>query len=102
MLACRHAEPEVNGRRLSTAARASRLHRLQSINRIAVVPPTIEAADQLLYTESKLDHIQRTFGGAVAPNPIAVRNDQSPFVEVSRRRSAHRSMWDIDGAGNMA
>src|SRR4029453_16611738 len=81
---------------------ARRLHRFQSINRIAVVTPTIETADQLFYTESKLDHVQRTFGRAVTPNPIAVRNDQSPFVQVGRRGSAHRSMWDIDGAGNVA
>ena len=65
------------------------------------MPPAIETPDQLFYAESKSDHIQRTFGRAVAPNPIAVRNDQSPFVEVSRRRSAHRSMWDIDVAGNV-
>ena len=72
------------------------------MNRIAVVQPTIETADQLLYAKPKLDHVQRTFGRAVAPNPIAVRNDQSPFVEMSRRRSAHRSMRDIDGARNVA
>ena len=78
------------------------MHRFQSINRIAVVTPTIETADQLFYAESKLDHVQRTFGRAVAPNPIAVRNDQSPFVQVRRRCSAHRSMWDIDSARNVA
>src|SRR5688572_10922655 len=75
---------------------------LQSMNRIAVVPPTVEAADQLLHAKSELDHVERTFGRAVAPNPVAVRNDQSPFVEVGRRRGAHRSMCDVDSAGNVA
>src|SRR5262249_26226988 len=58
-------------------------------------------ADQLLYPEPELDHVQRTFGRAVAPNPVAVRDDQCPFVQVSRRCRAHRSMWNVDGAGNV-
>lgn len=57
------SESAVNGHRLCAATRASRLHRLDSVNRIAVVPPTIETADQqLLNAEPKLDHVQRTFG----------------------------------------
>ena len=31
---------------------------VQSINLIAVVPPTIETADQLLHPEPKRDHVQ--------------------------------------------
>jgi hypothetical protein len=90
------------GSDLGTTARASGLYRLESINRIAVVPPTIKTADQLLYVKAKLNHIQRTFRRAITTNPITVRNDQSPPVEVSRRRRAHCSMGDIHSAGNVA
>ena len=66
------------------------------------MPPTIETADQLLYAEPELEHVQRPFCRAVTADPNAVRNDQSAFVEGGRRRRIHRSMRDIDGAGNMA
>jgi hypothetical protein len=94
------AEARVGG--LGTTARASGLYRLESIKRIAVVPPTIETADQLLHAKAELNHIQRTFRRAITTNPVTVRDDQSPPVEVSRRRSAHCSMGDIHSAGNVA
>ena len=87
---------------LRATARASRFRRLQSIDGIAVIPPTIETADQLLYAESELEHVQRAFCRAVTTDPITVRNDQRPLIKVGRRGRAHRSMRDIDRAGNMA
>src|SRR5262245_6440876 len=69
---------------------------------IAVIPPTIEAADQLLDPESELEHVQRAFCRAVTTDPITVGDDQGPFIEVGRRGVAHRSMRDIHRAGNMA
>jgi hypothetical protein len=88
MFACRHAK---SGDRLGTTARASGLCRLESINRIAIVAPTIETADQLLDAKAKLNHIQRAFRRAVTTNPITVRDDQSPSVE---ERSSQRSLFD--------
>jgi hypothetical protein len=73
----------------------------QPVNRIAVEAPTVETAKQLFYPESKLDHVQRTFGRAIAPDPIAIRNDQNLFVQMRRRCSTHRPMWDIDSARNV-
>jgi hypothetical protein len=103
MFACRHAQSgDRDAGRLRTTARASGLYRLKSINRIAFVLPTIETADQLLYAKAELNHIQRPFRRAITTNPITVRDDQSPPVEVSRRRSAHCSMGDIHSAGNVA
>ena len=34
--------------------------------------------------------------------PSQYRNDQGPFIKVGRRGRAHRSMGDINRAGNMA
>ena len=51
---------------------SQRFRRLQSIDGIAVIPPTIEAADQLLYAESELEHVQRAFCRAVTTDPITV------------------------------
>ena len=87
---------------LRATARAGRLRSLRSLNQVAVMPPTIETADQLLYAEPELEHVQRPFFRAVTADPNAVRNDQSAFVEGGRRRRIHRSIRDIDGAGNMA
>ena len=88
---------------LRATARAGGFRRLQSLDGIAVIPPTIEAADQLLYAESELEHVQRALCRAVTTDPITVRDDQGPFIKVGRRRGrAHRSMWDIHRAGNMA
>ena len=76
--------------------------RLQSLDGITVIPPTIETADQLFYAESELEHVQRAFCRAVTTDPITVGNDHSRFIEVGRRGRAHRSMRDIHSAGNMA
>jgi len=43
---------------LRATARARGFRRLQSIDGIAVIPPTIDAADQLLDAESELQHVQ--------------------------------------------
>jgi len=87
---------------LRAAARAGRRRSLQSLDRVAVIPPTIEPADQLLHAEPELEHVQRPFGRTVTADPDAVRHDQSALIEEHRRRRAHRSMRDIDGAWNVA
>ena len=91
-----HRPPEAP---LRATARGSGFRRLQSIDGIAVIPPTIEAADQLLYEESELEHVQRAFCRAVTANPITVRNDQGPFIKVGRRGRTHHSTRDINRAG---
>src|SRR6202030_4160407 len=87
---------------LRATAGASRLRSLQTLNRVAVMPPTIETADQLLYAEPELEHVQRPFCRAVTADPNTVRDDQIAFVEGGRRRHIHRSMRHIDGAWDVA
>src|SRR5215470_16760653 len=87
---------------LRATARTSRFRRLQSVDGIAVIPPAIDAADQLLDAESELEHVKRAFFRAVTTDPITVRNDQGRSIQVGRRGVAHRSMRDIRRAGNMA
>src|SRR4029453_7169370 len=72
------------------------------IDGITVVPPAIEAADQLLDAETGLEHVQRALCRSVATDPITVRDNQHSFIEMGRRGGGHRSMRDIDRAGNMA
>src|SRR4029077_15791768 len=86
---------------LRATARASGFRRRQSIDGIAVIPPTIEAADPLLDAESELEHVQRAFCRAVAANPTTVGNAQGRFIKTSRRGVAHRPMRDIQRAWNM-
>ena len=90
-----------DGLRLCATARTSRLHRFQTVNRITVKTPTIDTTNQLLHAESKLDHVQRTLGRAVASNSIAIRDDESIFIQMRRRCRTHRSVWDIDCARNV-
>lgn len=68
------------------------------LGRVTVALPPVESTDEFFDPESQLSHVQRTLGGGIAADTVAVGHDKSTPVERGSRCLGHRAMGKRDGA----
>ena len=86
---------------LRTAARGRILRGSLGMNVTTIPAPPVKAANQLLHSKAKIEHLQCALCRSVATNPIAVDHDQRVLFEVGGRLDRHRTMRDVECARNM-
>jgi hypothetical protein len=93
--------PEVSRRSatgLVTTACSGSPRVVRSVYWIAVDTPAIHPANELFHAKAKSHHVERTFGGTVAADTVAVGNNQCGAIQVRGGGLIHAAVRDVDCA----